>query len=357
MPKTAPRREVVTTWFGAFVVEDGTVVRSAAFAQDDESLVSRVLARRQGSTTAEEDDLVRTDAIGGLVSLDGRLRSLGVGPDADPGPWPDLSEYRPPAASRVLRRLLLDDAARALRDAWDPAVHLEEAVRATADLDGTLNLIGERLASWASRDAPQLVDVPDERVPAIARGLVTPTEPAVPADDDLPGPDPDLRAARRSLAELYLATAATRATLERALETSVPRRAPNLASLLGPTLAARLIAKAGGLDRLARLPASTIQVLGAERAFFEHLRGRAPPPRHGLLFLHPTVQGAPKRLRGKLARALAGKAAIAARRDSVGSPVAEELSEAYAARAAEIRTIPSKEHRRGRGPKRPNPST
>jgi nucleolar protein 56 len=357
MPRSTPRREVVTTWFGAFVVEEGTVVRSAAFTPDEESLADRVRARRQGSTTSEEDDLVRTDAIGGLVSVDGRLRPLGVLPDDGSGPWPDLAEYRPPAALRLLRQLLLDDAARALRDAWDPAVHLEEAVRATADLDGTLNLIGERLASWAARDAPQLVDVPEERVPAIARGLVTPASPSAPTDDDLPGPDPDLRAARRSLAELYLATAATRATLERALETSVPRRAPNLSALLGPTLAARLIAKAGGLDRLARLPASTIQVLGAERAFFEHLRGRAPPPRHGLLFLHPTVQGAPKRLRGKLARALAGKAAIAARRDSVGSAVADELSEAYAARAAEIRTIPAKEHRRGRGPRRPSSST
>jgi nucleolar protein 56 len=357
MPTVRPRREVVTTWFGTFVVDEGTVVRSSLFPTEDEPLTARIRDRRNGTTSSEEDDLVRSDGIGGLVSSDRRLVALGVGPDPSPGPWPDLAEFRPPAARRLLRDLLLADAARALRDAWDPAVHLEEAVRATADLDGTLNLLGERLGSWASRDAPQLVDVPDERVKAIAQALVAAPDAPDPTDSDLPGPDPDLRAARRALAELYLATGATRSTLERSLEAAVPRRAPNLSGLLGPTLAARLIAQAGGLDRLARLPASTVQVLGAERAFFEHLRGRAPPPRHGLLFLHPTVQGAPKRLRGKLARALAGKAAIAARRDSEGSPRSEELIAAYGRRAAEVRALPKKERRAGRSGRDPTAST
>jgi nucleolar protein 56 len=357
MPGGRAPREVVTTWYGAFVVEDGTVVRSALFPSEDDDLATRIQLRRVGRTTSEEDDLVTTDGVGGLVSPDRRLASLGVPAGSVPGPWPDLSEFRPPRASGRLRELLLADAARALRDAWDPAVHLEEAVRATADLDGTLNRIGERLASWASRDAPQLVDVPDEKVRAIARHLVDGTAPDPTSSDELPGPDPDLRAGRRALAELYLATEATRTRLEHALETAVPRHAPNLSGLLGPTLAARLIAQAGGLHRLARLPASTIQVLGAERAFFEHLRGRAPPPRHGLLFLHPTVQGAPKRLRGKLARALAGKAAIAARRDSEGAGVSEELIAAYGRRAAEVRALPAKDRVRIRRPRRPTSST
>ncbi|MCI4340676.1 MAG: ATP-binding protein, partial [Thermoplasmata archaeon] len=113
----------------------------------------------------------------------------------------------------------------------------------------------------------------------------------------------------------------------------------NISALLGPLLAARMLAQAGGLDRLARLPASTIQVLGAEKAFFEHLRGRAPPPRHGLLFLHPSIQGAPRRLRGKLARALAGKVAIAARIDREGGALRPELGASYDARAKAVKTM------------------
>jgi nucleolar protein 56 len=351
------KREVVTTWFGAFVVEEGTVVRSAPFPDDAAALAERARRRRDGGTASEEDDLVRGDGVGTLVSADRRLLALGVGLDDRPGPYPDLREFRPTAAGRVLREVLLEDAARALRDAWDPAVHLEEAVRSMEDLDRMINLLGERLVSWSSRDAPQVVDVPEERVRSVARGLVAHDAGTPRTDGDLPGPDPDLAAARRSLAELYLATEERRAGLERALEAALPRRAPNLSGLLGPLLAARMIAQAGGLDRLARLPASTIQVLGAERAFFEHLRGRAPPPRHGLLFLHPTIQGAPKRLRGKLARALAGKAAIAARRDGQGAAQLPALAEAYAARSKEIRAIPAPEHRRKRRERGPTPST
>jgi nucleolar protein 56 len=356
MPEKKPRREIVTTWFGAFLLEDGAVTETALFPTAPAELASRVRRRRSGELAPEELELSTRPRATGAATADRRFVGIGTVTEADPMAIPELGRYRPPEARSLLRSLLLEDATRALHDAWDPAIHLEEAVRATEDLDRMLNLVGERLVSWGSRDAPQLADVPEERVRGIARNLAEGVKER-PGESDLPGPDPDLERARRTFAELYLSAEASRLALEHALEAAVPRRAPNLAALLGPLLAAKLIAKAGGLSRLGRLPASTIQVLGAERAFFEHLRGRAPPPRHGLLFLHPTVQGAPKRLRGKLARALAGKAAIAARRDMVGSGVAEGLSEAYAARAAEIRTIPAKEHRRARTGRRPTSST
>jgi nucleolar protein 56 len=81
------------------------------------------------------------------------------------------------------------------------------------------------------------------------------------------------------------------------------------------TVGARIIAKAGSLARLATLPASTIQVLGAEKALFRALKTGARPPKHGLLFQHPLVHSAPKWQRGKIARAVASKVAIAARID------------------------------------------
>jgi nucleolar protein 56 len=78
---------------------------------------------------------------------------------------------------------------------------------------------------------------------------------------------------------------------------------------------ARIIAKAGSLARLAMLPASTIQVLGAEKALFRALKTGARPPKHGILFQHPLIHSAPKWQRGKIARAIASKVAIAARID------------------------------------------
>jgi nucleolar protein 56 len=84
---------------------------------------------------------------------------------------------------------------------------------------------------------------------------------------------------------------------------------------LTASVGARIIAKAGSLSRLAVLPASTIQVLGAEKALFRALKTGTRPPKHGLLFQHPLIHAAPKWQRGKIARAVASKLAIAARID------------------------------------------
>ncbi len=102
--------------------------------------------------------------------------------------------------------------------------------------------------------------------------------------------------------------------------------APNVAFIAGPVLAAKLIEKAGGLKRLGMVPSSTIQVLGAEKAMFRAKKSNARPPKHGLLYQHPYVNGAPRNRRGNRARSLAAKIAIAARADLFsGDFIAEEL--------------------------------
>jgi nucleolar protein 56 len=239
------------------------------------------------------------------------------------------------------RQYLLRSAEEALEASWDPSIHVEEAVRAVRDLDRASNLVGERLASWVGRDAP---DVDSEDPVRAARAALEAGDPT-----SLGPSDPKLREARRQLAELYGAMRATRDSLEAAVAASVPVHTPNLNDLLGPELSALLLAQAGGLDRLSRLPASTVQVLGAERAFFEHLRGRAPPPRHGLLFLHPQIQSAPRSDRGRLARSLAGKVAIAARKDQSGSPVTPDLKAAFERREADLRSRRGAGRRKARG--------
>ncbi|KAF1074499.1 NOP5/NOP56 family protein [Methanogenium sp. MK-MG] len=90
---------------------------------------------------------------------------------------------------------------------------------------------------------------------------------------------------------------------------------PNCSALVGGLVAARLMERAGGLSVLAGLPASTIQVLGAEGALFSHLRSGSPPPKHGIIFQHRRVHNAPRNVRGKVSRAVAGKLAIAAKID------------------------------------------
>ncbi|MFX1294200.1 MAG: C/D box methylation guide ribonucleoprotein complex aNOP56 subunit [Promethearchaeota archaeon] len=107
----------------------------------------------------------------------------------------------------------------------------------------------------------------------------------------------------------------TRDKLAIYIDEAMQQVAPNIRALVGALLGARLISLAGNLERLARMPSSTIQVLGAEKALFRALRTGAKPPKHGIIFQWEDIHGAPYWLKGKIARALAGKLTIAARVD------------------------------------------
>lgn len=322
--------EIVATWYSVAEVDNGRPIRGILFPTDPETLMERLRARRQGLRTPEEEEFLRERPPAAAQTRDRRL----VG---GPVLLADLPAVRgaprdPPLPPGTLRTLLLAAAEEALQAAWDPSIHVEEAVRAMADLDSVKNLVGERLVSWSSRDLSE-----EDSGPSADQWARIVLDSPTPDGDGRGPPEPEIDRGRRSLATLYESIGRLRGDLENAVVAAMPRRAPNLSALLGPQLAARLLSQAGGLGRLARLPASTVQVLGAERAFFEHLRGRGPPPRHGLLFLHPTIQGAPRKQRGKLARALAGKVAIAARMDAAGTAVRPELLQAFEARAKEVR--------------------
>ena len=88
---------------------------------------------------------------------------------------------------------------------------------------------------------------------------------------------------------------------------------PNLRALVGPELTARLVDLAGSLEKLASIPASTIQLLGAKKALFRHLVSGAKSPKHGIIIMHPLVKKS--REKGRVARMIADKVAIAARVD------------------------------------------
>ncbi len=129
-----------------------------------------------------------------------------------------------------------------------------------------------------------------------------------------------------------------RDALENYIADVMEKYAPNLKHLVGPILGAKLIALANGLKNLANMPASTIQVLGAEKSLFRHLRGKAPPPKHGIIFQHPFIRQAKKWQRGKIARSFAAKIAIAARADAYSNDfIADELKEKIMKRVEEVK--------------------
>ena len=141
----------------------------------------------------------------------------------------------------------------------------------------------------------------------------------------------------RDVCAIALELYSMRRSLEHYIDSVMEEIAPNLKAVAGPLLGARLISLAGGLERLAKLPSSTVQVLGAEKALFRALRTGAKPPKHGVIFQHYYVKGAKRWQRGKVARALAGKISIAARIDAFsGRYVGDELKADLDARVKEI---------------------
>jgi len=145
------------------------------------------------------------------------------------------------------------------------------------------------------------------------------------------------------LAKLYLDMQAIRGNLTDYIDDAMKDVAPNIRELTGSLLGARLIALAGSLMKLALMPASTIQVLGAEKALFRALRGKGKPPKHGVIFQHPEIFRSPRWQRGKIARALAAKLAIAAKADAfTGNFIAPRLKEEFMRRVQEVKTIYAK---------------
>ncbi|MFC4549625.1 NOP5/NOP56 family protein, partial [Halorussus sp. GCM10023401] len=197
---------------------------------------------------------------------------------------------------------------------------LVHAVRAMDDLAAQANELAERVAEWAGSRYPDAGTGVEYARELAAR------EPESPVDDRL------VSLARRT-ADLADESDAMRAFIER----ETPEVAPNLAALAGPTLAARLVSLAGGLEPLAKKPAGTVQVLGAEDALFAHLRGRAPSPKHGVIYVHEYVRGTRPEKRGSAARTLSGKLAIAARIDHYSGKRKPELDEELRARMEQIR--------------------
>lgn len=109
---------------------------------------------------------------------------------------------------------------------------------------------------------------------------------------------------------------------------------PNVDAVAGSFIGAKLLSFAGSLKNLSEMTSSTVQLLGAEKALFRHLHGQGKSPKHGILVNHELVKSAQFKDKGKVARALADKIAIAAKVDYfkgrfVGSALRAELDKRF----------------------------
>jgi nucleolar protein 56 len=211
---------------------------------------------------------------------------------------------------------------------------LSSVTKSIEDLDKTINLLGERLEDWYGVYFPELkfddkikfssailtIDRENLDMKELASSLgqskadeikakAASTMGAKLSEDDL--------AECHSLAQSIIQLGKLRMKYEAYQQKLAMEICPNMSEVGGPEVAAKLVSHVGSLSRLALLPASAFQVMGAEKALFKHLKNRKiPPPKHGIIFQHAKISSSPKRVRGKIARTLANKLCIAAKADA-----------------------------------------
>lgn len=240
-------------------------------------------------------------------------------------------------AMQALRNFAIQYSSIRVKEASEKLdLHIIQSINALDELDKIINVIGARMREWYGLHFPELDNLTQSLLAyaeivtkAGLRENITKQiiENAGMHDRKI---EIIIDAAKRSkggdmtqenlvivkkIAQEVISNSELRRILADHIEAAMELVAPNIKSLLTASVGARIIAKAGSLSRLAILPASTIQVLGAEKALFRALKTGTRPPKHGLIFQHPLIHSAPKWQRGKIARAIASKVAIAGRID------------------------------------------
>lgn len=262
-------------------------------------------------------------------------------------------------AMQALRDFAIELSSSRVKEASEKLdLHIVQSINALDELDKIINTIGTRMREWYGLHFPELDNIVQSQVAhaeiisrAGSRDNIRKeilesagmqdkkVEIILDAASRSKGGDmtPENIAIVKKLADQVVLQSDLRRVLADHIEAAMESVAPNVKELLTAAVGARLIAKAGSLARLATMPASTIQVLGAEKALFRALKTGARPPKHGILFQHPLIHSAPKWQRGKIARAIAAKIAIAARIDVHKAVKDSTLMARLNARIEEIR--------------------
>lgn len=205
----------------------------------------------------------------------------------------------------------------------DREKHLVKAVEMLNQIEGSIREKEERFEDWYSLHFPELVDelqvehlvkVLDS---GVERSEIDSFEEMAEASNGADITEKEEEILQKMVSNLQ-SDVKTRDELEEYIEKLAKEEMPNLTKLLDTFIAARMIALAGGLEDLAKMPASTAQMLGAEKALFRFLRGNGSPPKHGILFEHEFVRPLQSNERGKMSRFLANKTVMAARLDFYG---------------------------------------
>jgi nucleolar protein 56 len=293
------RQYLITKLFGTFLCNETGVQQHILSPKHEKEIVQRLLEIEKNNILTEEKKLGKNIHV---VVNQKRLQQLGTFDDEDPffktitiNPKDyGFSQELFHSVSLLLAQQRVDEQLQS------EDLQLIQMVNALDDLIQTANLLSERLDSWS------LLPTSKKKVKPFEKTLTA-------VKDEIQ-------------------------RLQDQIDTDMKTIAPNTSKIIGPLIGARLIALAGGMRRMSMLPASTIQILGAEKALFRFKKEGGRPPKHGVIFQHPMINSAPKTERGKISRLFATKISTAIKADVFTKrDIADELQKDIIKRIQEIR--------------------
>ena len=292
---------LITQWFGIFLYDKNGIKNKVLFPKDPEKIAEKLL-KMDGNEVLLEEKKFSKDVD--VIVNEKRLRKIGTfSPDdlffkktkINPEDF-DFTQDLIHNASVILAEKKVEKKLKS------EDLQIIQMVNALDDLIQTSNLLSERLDCWSVLPAPKYKIEPFEKVSAAVNNEMK--------------------------------------RLEKQIEIDMMKTAPNISKIIGTLISARLISLAGGIERLATRPASTIQLLGAEKALFRFKKEGGNPPKHGVIFQHPLINKAPRMDRGKIARALAAKIAIATKADVFTKrDISDDLKKDLEKRIKEIKNL------------------
>jgi nucleolar protein 56 len=292
---------LITKWFGTFLFDNNKILKKKLFKNDPDIIAKKMIAIDNMEILEEEKQIIlkksvkvnekRLQDIGDYCPNDKFFKKINL----------DFNDFG--FSLETLKKssyIVANSKSIAILSSKD--MKIIQMVNNLDDLIMTINLLNERKECWLEL--------------------------------------PDCETNLKSLNELikYIRTESLR--LEIQIEKSMKEIAPNMTNIIGPLIGARLISLSGSINRLAKMPASTIQLLGAEKAFFRFKKEGGNPPKHGIIFQHPLINKSPKSQRGKIARSFANKISTACKADVfTKNDISDLLKNELNKRIKEIRNL------------------
>ena len=292
---------LVTRWFGTFLFSERKLIDKILFSKDVDEIADKLKKISDGKVLSEEKKIVKGKQV---IVNEKRLSQIGVYKPDDVF-FKDVMVN--PSDFGFTGNLLKDASILVTKEKIDKKLETKDLqiiqmVNCVDDLMQTYNLLSERFDRWS--------------ILPHSEGKISPLKNS-------------LSSIRDNIT-----------SLEELIKKDMDEIAPNITNIVGPMIGARLIAQAGGLEKLAILPASTIQILGAEKALFRFKKEGGRPPKHGVIFQHPYIRKSPKKHRGRISRVVSSSISIAAKADAfTHRNISDELKEKLENRIKEIKNL------------------